>query len=310
MTTSRVAVVTDSTAYLPAELVAGNDLVVVPLQVVIGGRSLAEGVDVTSSQVAAALTDLQPVTTSRPSPATFASVYRSLATSTEESAPGTARVVSVHLSGDLSGTVTAAQVAAREVAADGITVEVVDSRSLGLGLGFAALAASRAAANGAELPDVARAAASCAYDSALWLYVDTLEFLRRGGRIGAAAAMLGSALAVKPLLHLVDGRIEPLERVRTSTRALARLEDLVVAEAGERAVDIGVQHLAAPERAEELASRLRERVPGVRELLVGEVGAVVGAHVGPGMLGVVVAPAGDGRSRQQDHIPRPHTGVG
>ena len=253
-----------------------------PLQVVIGGRSLAEGVEVTSSEVAAALLDLQPVTTSRPSPAAFAETYRSL---------GADRVVSVHLSGDLSGTVAAAQVAAREVAADGVSVEVVDARSLGLGLGFAALAAARSAEAGSDLPDVARAAASCAYATALWLYVDTLEYLRRGGRIGSAAAMVGSALSVKPLLHLVDGRIEPLERVRTSARALARLEDLVVAEAGDRAVDVGVQHLAAPDRAADLAGRLRTRLPELRRLLVGEVGAVVGAHVGPGMLGVVVAPA-------------------
>ena len=126
---------------------------------------------------------------------------------------------------------------------------------------------------------------------AIWLYVDTLEYLRRGGRIGAAAAMLGSALAVKPLLNLVDGRLEPLERVRTSTRALARLEELAVREAADRDVDVAVQHLAAAERAREVADRLRARLPRARDVYVGEVGAVVGAHVGPGMLGVVVAPA-------------------
>ena len=277
-----MAVVTDSTAYLPDRLVVEQGLVVVPLQVVIDGRSLAEGVEVGSREVAEALAARQPVTTSRPAPAAFAQTYREA---------GTARVVSVHLSGDLSGTVGAAQVAAREVAADGIAVDVVDSRSLGLGLGFAALAAARSARAGADLNEVAMAAARCAYATALWLYVDTLEHLRRGGRIGPAAAMLGSALAVKPLLHLVDGRLEPLERVRTAARALSRLEEIVVAEAGPRRVDVGVQHLAAADRAEELAERLRRRLPGLRDLHVGEVGAVVGAHVGPGMIGVVVAPA-------------------
>ncbi len=124
----------------------------------------------------------------------------------------------------------------------------------------------------------------------IWLYVDTLEYLRRGGRVGAAAAMVGSALAVKPLLNLADGRLEPLERVRTASRALARLEELAVRAAGSRPVDLAVQHLAAAERAEDMAERLRRRIPGVRSVYVGEVGAVVGAHVGPGMLGVVVAP--------------------
>jgi DegV family protein with EDD domain len=283
-----VVVVTDSTSYLPEGLAERHGLVVVPLQVVITGRSLAEGVEVTSAQVAQALLAGQAVTTSRPAPASFARTYRELAGDPARSAA----IVSVHLSGELSGTVDAARVAAREVAADGITVEVVDARSMGLGLGFAALAAARAAAQCQSAVEVALAAARCGHATGIWLYVDTLEYLRRGGRIGAASALLGSALSVKPLLHLVDGRIEPLERVRTASRALARLEEIVLAEAGDRAVDVGVQHLAAPERAEALAARLRGRLPGVRDLHVAEVGAVVGAHVGPGMLGVVIAPAG------------------
>ncbi len=281
-----VAVVTDSTAYLPAGLVEMHRMTVVPLQVVVGGRSLAEGVEVTSAEVAEALRTWRPVTTSRPSPQTFAETYRALV------GGGATAVVSVHLSGELSGTADAARVAAREVAADGIEVEVVDSRSMGMGLGYTALAAARAAADGRSAREAAQAAARTGLASSLWLYVDTLEYLRRGGRIGSAAAMLGSALAVKPLLHLVDGRLEPLERVRTSSRALSRLEELVADEAADRAVDVAVQHLAAPDRAEEVAGRLRARLSNLRTLHVGEVGAVVGAHVGPGMLGVVVAPAG------------------
>jgi DegV family protein with EDD domain len=278
----RVAVVTDSTACLPADVVERHGLTVVPLQVVVGGRSLAEGVDVTSDEVAQALREWRPVTTSRPSPQTFAEAYRSL---------GAAEVVSVHLSADLSGTADAARVAARQVADEKIAVTVVDSRSLGMGLGFVAVAAARAALDGAGADAVARVARRLAPEVAIWLYVDTLEYLRRGGRIGAAAAVVGSALSVKPLLHLVDGRLEPLERVRTTGRALARLEELAVREAGDREVDVAVQHLAAPERAREVADRLGARLPKARSMHVGEVGAVVGAHVGPGMLGVVVAPA-------------------
>lgn len=279
-----VAIVTDSTAYLPADLVQAHGLTVVPLQVVIGGRSLAEGLEVTSDQVAEALGSWRPVTTSRPSPELFARTYRSLAQG------GASAVVSVHLSGELSGTAEAARLGAREVRADGLRVEVVDSRSMGMGLGFTALAAARAAAQGRDAGAVADAATRTGLGTSVWLYVDTLEYLRRGGRIGAAAAMLGSALSVKPLLQLVDGRLEPLERVRTASRALARLEELVVQEAGDRPVDVAVQHLASSERAQDIAERLRARLPHVARVLVGEVGAVVGAHVGPGMLGVALAP--------------------
>lgn len=281
---AQVAVVTDSTAYLPADLVAEHRLTVVPLQVVVGGRSLAEGVEVTSEQVARALTEHRPVTTSRPAPALFAQTYRDLA------AGGATAVVSVHLSADLSGTVDAARAAAAEVA-DVVPVTVVDARHLGMALGYVAIAAARAVAEGADAARAAERARRLAYATSAWFYVDTLEYLRRGGRVGAAAAMVGSALSVKPLLHVVDGRLEPLDRVRTASRAIARLEELAVEEAGARRVDLAVQHLASPDRADQLASRLRDRVPGLRRLMVGEVGAVVGAHVGPGMLGVVVSPA-------------------
>ncbi len=278
----RVAVVTDSTAYLPDGLADG--VTVVPLQVVLDGRSLADGVEVSSADVAAALHAGRPVTTSRPAPAVLAAAYRGLA---ERGATG---VVSVHLSADLSGTADAARVAAGQVAGD-VPVRVVDSRSLGMGLGFAVLAAARAARDGAPAERVAETAARVALSGHAWFYVDTLDHLRRGGRIGAAAAMLGSALAVKPLLELVDGRIEPRERVRTSARALARLVELVAGASGRRTVDVAVHHLDAPARAQEVADRLRAVLPGLRDLHVVEVGAVVGAHVGPGMVAVVAVPA-------------------
>jgi DegV family protein with EDD domain len=280
----RIAVVTDSTAYLPPSLVERSGVTVVPLQVVVGGRSYAEGVEVSSAEVAEALREWRPVTTSRPSPQLFAETYARLA------AGGATGIVSVHLSGDLSGTVDAARTAARAVRDQGVDVEVVDSRLLAMGLGFAALTAARAAAEGLPAVDVARRATRKALSTGVWLYVDTLDYLRRGGRIGSAAAWVGSALAVKPLLCLADGRIEPLERVRTTSRALARLEEIVVAEAGSGPVEVAVQHLASAERAEALAEKLRARMPAASPVLVEEVGAVVGAHVGPGMLGVVVAP--------------------
>jgi DegV family protein with EDD domain len=280
-----VALVTDSTACLPAALVQEHGVTVVPLQVVVRGRSLAEGVEVSSAEVARALLEGEAVTTSRPAPQLFAETYRGL------SVGGTSGIVSVHLSGELSGTVEAARIAARQVADDAIDVHVVDSRSMGMGLGYAVLAALRALERGSDVVTAVREARQRGLATSGWLYVDTLEYLRRGGRINPTAARVGSALAVKPLLQLVDGRLEPLDRVRTASRALARLEEVVIAEVDDRAVDVAVHHLAAPERAQELADRLRARLPGLRSLYVGEVGAVLGAHVGPGMIGVVAAPA-------------------
>jgi len=175
------------------------------------------------------------------------------------------------------------------VADEGIEVHVVDSRTIAMGLGFAVLAAARAAATGASIDVVAAAAVDQAAATDTLFYVDTLEHLRRGGRIGAAAALFGAALAVKPLLHVRDGQIAPLEKVRTASKALARLEVLVVERAGEGEVDLAVHHLAAPDKAQALAARLQESLPRIVDLHVSEVGAVVGAHVGPGLLGVVVS---------------------
>ena len=196
----------------------------------------------------------------------------------------------MHLSGDISGTVDSARAAAGEVSGPELAIEVVDSRSMGMGLGFGAITAARAAAAGAGVPEVARAAARRSLNSSIFFYVDTLEYLRRGGRIGAATAWLGSALTIKPLLHLVDGRLEPLDRVRTTERAIARLVEVSVATVGEAEVDVAVHHLAAAERAGDVAERLRAALPSLGEVLVSEVGAVIGAHVGPGTVGVVISP--------------------
>ncbi|MFI9325946.1 DegV family protein [Kitasatospora sp. NPDC052868] len=276
-----LALVTDSTAYLPQQAVDHHGITVVPLSVAVGDTVLSEGVEISPKDVAEALRGKQRVTTSRPNPETFAAAYRAAA---EAGARG---IVSVHISGELSGTVEAARLAAAEAP---VPVQVVDSRLVGMALGYAVLAAAEAAAAGGEPVEVAAAATRRASLTSGFFYVDTLEYLRRGGRIGAARALLGSALAVKPLLHLAGGRIEPLEKVRTASRAIARLEEIAVEQAGEREVDIAVHHLAAGERAEPLAERLRARVPGLRELSVSEVGAVIGAHVGPGLLAVVVSP--------------------
>ncbi|MFF2625777.1 DegV family protein [Kitasatospora griseola] len=298
-----LALVTDSTAYLPQEAVDRHRIQVVPLSVAVGDEVFAEGVGISPKDVAEALRAKHRVTTSRPSPETFTAAYRAAA---EAGARG---IVSIHLSAELSGTAEAAQLAA---ATAPIPVRVVDSRLVGMALGSCVLAAAELAdaldaaraaetagdagveADGdsteADLDRVVSAAERRAEVTNGFFYVDTLEHLRRGGRIGTAQALVGSALAVKPLLHLAGGRIEPLEKVRTASRAIARLEEIAVEHAGAQPVDITVHHLAAEQRAEALAERLRERVPAINELYVSEVGAVIGAHVGPGLLAVVVAP--------------------
>jgi DegV family protein with EDD domain len=169
-------------------------------------------------------------------------------------------------------------------------VRVVDTGMIAMALGFCALAAAESAEAGGTVDEAVAAAEKRAAGTYAYFYVDTLDYLRRGGRIGAAQALLGSALAVKPLLQLDGGRIEPLEKVRTASKAIARLEEIVAERAGSAQVDIAVHHLAAPERASALADRLRARVPGVVDLHVSEVGAVIGAHTGPGLLGAVVSP--------------------
>ncbi|ALC23259.1 DegV family protein [Streptomyces pristinaespiralis] len=276
-----VAIVTDSTAYLPPPAMERHGITAVPLTVVLGDQALEEGTEISARSLATALQKRRPVTTSRPSPAMFAQAYR------EAAAAGATGIVSLHLSSELSGTHDAAVLAAKDAP---VPVRVVDTGMIAMALGFCALAAAEVSEAGGSLDEAVAAAEKRAADTAAYFYVDTLDYLRRGGRIGAAQALLGSALAVKPLLQLVDGRIDMLERVRTASRAIARLEEIAAERAGTAPVDIAVHHLAAPERAAALADRLRNRVPGLADLHVSEVGAVIGAHTGPGLLGVVVAP--------------------
>lgn len=278
-----VAVVTDSTAYLPPELIAARGIRVVPLEVRLGERIGREGVDIGTAELTAALADRHlDVQTSRPAAAEFVTCYR------DALAAGADGVVSVHLSRELSGTWESARLAADEVDPD--RVRVVDSRATGMGLGYAVLAAVDAAEAGASGGAVEAAAAAVAARCRMVFSVDTLERLRRGGRIGAAAAVLGTALGVKPLLHVAQGRIVPLEKVRTTARAAQRLVEHAASAAGTGPVDLAVHHLAAAARADALATELRARIPQTRRLLVSEVGAVIGAHVGPGLLGVVIVP--------------------
>lgn len=278
------ALVTDSTACLPPALLEGRSIGVVALHVVMGGKDYAEGVDVNAAQVAEALRSFVPVSTSRPSPQAFLEAYQAAA------GRGADSVVSVHISADLSSTLGSAELAAQH---SPIPVTVIDSRLMGMAMGQAVLTGHDVAEAGGDAAAVEQAVRERCSSATVAFYVDTLEYLRRGGRIGKASALMGSALAIKPILGLRDGHIEPLEKVRTSTRAIARLVEIAgeaADAAGERGVDLSVHHLDSEERARGLAARLRARVSNLHDITVTELGAVIGAHVGPGTLALGVSP--------------------
>ena len=280
MAGDRVAVVTDSTAYLPPGPAAALGVQVVPLRVTVGEREFVDGPNLPAATITSALRERIPVTTSRPSPAEFAAAYRRCLDD------GATHVVSVHLAAALSGTWESAVLAAQDF--DYGVVRVVDSRSTAAALGFAVRAAAERAAGGGSPADVQSAATDVVDRTRTLFYVDTIEYLRRGGRVGPASALLATSLSVKPLLQMVEGRIVPLEKVRTSAKAIARLVQLSAQSAGTDSVDVAVHHLSAPERAELVAGQLRAALPKVGELVVAELGPVIGAHLGPGVIGTVV----------------------
>ncbi len=273
--------VTDSSACLAPGLAGRSGLRVVPLRVVAGGVAADDGPGALSGAIEEELRRGARLGTASPAPERFEAVYAAAA------AAGAEAIASVHLSAGLSGTVNSAAVAA---AAAAVPVRVVDSRSLGMGLGIAALAAAEAAAAGHALEEVAAAASRRAARLRSFFVLDTLDRLHAGGRLDSASVRAGSGLTARPLLHVVDRKIAVLEKVRTPSAAVRRLEELAVEVAGGQPVDLAVQHLGHPERAAALAERLGRLIPGARRRYLAEAGAVILVHTGPGMLGVVVAP--------------------
>src|SRR5919198_1712814 len=273
-----VAVVTDTTHYLPAELVAERGVREVSLYVRQGDRQEREA---DLSDLDAFYDGLRTAsslpTTSQPSIGDFLAVYEPLVERGRD-------IVSIHISGGISGTVEAARQAAAQLREHGASIEVVDSRMACGALGLVVLAASAAAAGGADLAAVAARANEAAEATRLWFAVDTLEYLRRGGRIGTAQAWLGGALKIKPILT-VDGEITPIERVRTSGRAFERMVDFLRSRHDDGCDAWVVQHIQAADQAAALADRGR-KIFGTDPLFVSEIGPVIGAHVGPGLVGV------------------------
>jgi DegV family protein with EDD domain len=279
-----VAVVTDSTSYLPRELVAARGIHEVSLYVSDGAGQRRE-LDI--SDYARFYDDLRAAsdlpTTSQPSIGDFEAVYEPLL------AAG-ADVVSVHISGGISGTIESARQAAAEVAGrhPGRRIEVVDSTVSAGALGLVVLAGARSAETAGDVDAVVGAANAAIAAMQFWFAVDTLEYLRRGGRIGSAQAWLGGALKIKPILTL-DGQITPIERVRTSRRAFERMVEFLQSRHADGADAWVVQHVQSPEVADRLVEQGRA-IFGSEPAFVSEVGPVIGAHVGPGLVGVGAIP--------------------
>jgi DegV family protein with EDD domain len=272
-----VAVVTDTCHYLPAELVAAHDVRLVSLYVHSGGTARRES-DITDYDAYyESLRDLERLpTTSQPSIGDFLAVYEPLLAEGKE-------VVSVHLAGGMSGTSESARQARDQLGEAAGRIHVVDSESACGGEGFTVLAACAAAEAGWDGAAVAAHARAARAELKMWFSVDTLEYLRRGGRIAGAQAWLGAALKIKPILT-VEAEITPIERVRTSGRAFERMVEYLRSRHEDGADTWMVQHIQAPEQAERLASRGRE-IFGGDPLLISEIGPVIGTHVGPGLLG-------------------------
>jgi DegV family protein with EDD domain len=278
--------VTDSAAALPAEWAAAcaskGLLTVIPMPVMVGEEIYGEGEDDITETIALALAGGKSVKTSRPSPGQFEQAFLAAGRRGYEA------IVCVQISGGLSGTAEAAKLAAGRVE---IPVEVIDSGTVGMALGMAVQSAVTAAAAGLDAARVSSAAKEQLGRTKVYFYVPSLEQLRRGGRIGAAASLLGTMFAIKPILAVEDGRIVPLEKVRSAAKAIARLEEIAIADAASRAdgqVRLAVHHFGNPGEAEGLASRLAAALPGCPPAQISSLPAVLAAHAGLGVLAVIV----------------------
>lgn len=275
---SNVKIVTDSTAYLPPDIAAKYDIHVIPLHVLFGKTSYTEGVDITNEEFYDKLKRSKSFpTTSQPSLAEFLGTYTELASAG-------CQVLSIHISGKLSSTVESAMSARKELPDS--QIEVVDSLLTAMALGMVALSAGKAADDGQPLAKIKEHVEQLAKNVNIMFVVDTLEYLRKGGRIGGATALLGTMLNIKPILCIKHGRIEPLARVRSKPRALERLLELMEQRIpGGSPVHAAIHHVQALDEAMVLEKQVRSRF-NCRNVYFSEIGPVIGAHVGPGTVGV------------------------
>jgi DegV family protein with EDD domain len=276
----RIAIVTDSTADLPPQLVEEYGIRVVPQVLIMGDQTWRDGVDIDSATFYELLrTSSHFPSSSQPSVVDFQQVFGELAKEFDG-------IAAVLVSDELSGTLNSARMAAETL--PDVPIEIIDSRAVSLQLAFIVLAAARAAAAGGDLQAVADAARAMIGRVHVYFVVDTLEYLHRGGRIGAAARLFGTALNLKPVLTISDGLVTPLTKVRSRRKALGTVVRILDEQlAGADRIHMGVLHIACPDESAELAKHLDDRFHPV-EMIRAECGPVVGTHAGPGTVGVVV----------------------
>jgi DegV family protein with EDD domain len=279
---AKVAIVTDSTAFMPTEFTRHLPIFFIPLHVIWGDETFLDNVDITADQFYEKLKTSKVLpSTSQPSPAAFQDLYLKLIDQGYD-------ILSIHISARLSGTIDSA-IQARNMLPN-MQIEILDSETTSLAMGFHVLAAARLAAQGATLHECKIEAEQARSHCGVLFVLNTLEFLRRGGRIGGGAAFLGTMLNLKPILEIRGGRVEAVERVRTSTKARDRMIDLFVSKvAAERCpIRIATMHADTPEDAALLLEKARQRfgITDVAETIIGNVSPVLGVHTGNGALGV------------------------
>jgi len=276
----KFALVTDSTAYIPTELVKKHNITVVPLILVWGDEMFADGVDIQPEQFYSRLKTAKVMpSTSQATPATMQAIFQPLVDQGME-------VLAMFISSKLSGTMQSAIQAREMMGSAGEKVTLVDSQCTSMALGFQVLAAARAMDAGASLSECAAIAEKAHEKAGLFFAVDTLEFLHRGGRIGSAQRFIGSALNLKPILALKEGRVEGVERIRTKGKAQDRILELVAEQVkGKSNIRLAVVHANAPEDAKTLLDRAKQSI-NPSEAFVTDLSPVVGTHAGPGTVGL------------------------
>jgi len=275
---SKIAIVTDSSAYIPNDLVKEYSITVAPQVLIWGNESYDDGVDIQPTEFYTRLKNAKVMpSSSQVTPASFHKIYKRLLDEKYD-------ILAILIADKLSGTIASAK-QAKEFFPDAV-IQIFDSNSTAMALGFQVLAVARALAKGASLEECLALAEKARDHTGVVFTVDTLEFLRRGGRIGGAAAFLGTALNIKPILELKDGRIEPIEKVRTRKKALDRLIELVEDRSGgRRPIRLATLHANAQSDAESVLETARVKF-GAIESILSEVSPVIGTHAGPGTVGL------------------------
>lgn len=274
----KIALVTDSTAYIPSELIQKYHISVAPQILIWGEESFADGVDILPDEFYARLKNAKIMpTTSQVTPATFHKMFCDLVDKDYQ-------ILAILISNNLSGTIASA-LQAREMI-PGATIEIVDSHTTAMAMGYQVLTVARAIEQGASLAESVELAHKACQHTGVVFAVDTLEFLHRGGRIGGASRFLGTALNIKPLLEVVDGRVEAIERVRTRNKSIDRLIELVEERVGgKKPIRLATLHANAPNDAQELLKKAEVKLEPVESLFT-EVSPVIGTHAGPGTVGL------------------------